>query len=169
MPASRCRAASTSPRWRRERIWATPSGKANFLVYDKLGEDPRPAEPDMLWLTTIRSHDQYNTTLYSLSDRYRGVYGQRDVIFLNEEEMEKRGLKADDRVDIVTLSDDGLERAVRAFKVVPYTFPDGSCAAYYPEANPLVPLYAHDPQSFTPASKGVPVRLVEAAAEQGAH
>lgn len=153
----------------RERIWATPSGKANFLVYDKLGEDPRPAEPDMLWLTTIRSHDQYNTTLYSLSDRYRGVYGQRDVIFLNEEEMAKRGLKADDRVDIFTLSDDGLERAVRAFKVVPYTFPDGSCAAYYPEANPLVPLYAHDPQSFTPASKGVPVRLVKAAAEQGAH
>ncbi|ADH90808.1 oxidoreductase alpha (molybdopterin) subunit [Ancylobacter novellus DSM 506] len=153
----------------RERIWATPSGKANFLVYDKLGEDPRPAEPDMLWLTTIRSHDQYNTTLYSLSDRYRGVYGQRDVIFLNEEEMEKRGLQADDRVDIVTLSDDGLERVVRAFKVVPYAFPDGSCAAYYPEANPLVPLYAHDPQSFTPASKGVPVRLVKVAAEQGAH
>ncbi len=75
--------------------------------------------------------------------------------------MERRGLKADDRVDIVTVSTDGIERAVRGFRVVAYEFPEGSCAAYYPETNPLVPLYAHDPQSFTPASKGVPVRLVK--------
>ncbi|QRG06546.1 FdhF/YdeP family oxidoreductase [Xanthobacter dioxanivorans] len=153
----------------RERIWATPSGKANFLVIQGLCEDPAEAEADMLWLTTVRSHDQYNTTLYSLSDRYRGVYGQRDVIFLNEEEMKKRGLEADDRVDIITLSTDGVERAVRGFRVVPHSFPDGSCAAYYPETNPLVPLYAHDPQSFTPSSKGVPVRLAKVIAEQGAH
>ncbi|MFK8252818.1 FdhF/YdeP family oxidoreductase [Ancylobacter terrae] len=152
----------------RERIWATASGKASFLVCTGLREDPTVTDPDALWLTTIRSHDQYNTTLYSLSDRYRGVYGQRDVIFLNEAEMARRGLKADDRVDIVTLSTDGIERAVRGFKVVPYAFPAASCAAYYPEANPLVPLYAHDPQSFTPASKGVPVRLVKSAGQTGA-
>ncbi|TSJ63918.1 FdhF/YdeP family oxidoreductase [Starkeya sp. 3C] len=145
----------------RERIWATPSGKANFLVCEGLCEDPAIRDPDALWLTSIRSHDQYNTTLYSLSDRYRGVYGQRDVLFLNEEEMTKRGLKADDRVDIVTVSTDGVERAVRGFKVVPYAFPEGGCAAYYPEMNPLVPLYAHDPMSFTPSYKGVPVRLVK--------
>lgn len=145
----------------RERIWATETGKANFLVCEGLCEDPQAGADDVLWLTTVRSHDQYNTTLYSLSDRYRGVYGQRDVIFLSEAEMERRGLAEGDRVDIVTVSQDGIERAVRAFRVVPYAFPDGSCAAYYPETNPLVPLYAHDPQSFTPASKGVPVRLVK--------
>ena len=145
----------------RERIWATETGKANFLVCEGLCEDTQAGAEDVLWLTTVRSHDQYNTTLYSLSDRYRGVYGQRDVIFLSEAEMERRGLAEGDRVDIVTVSQDGIERAVRAFRVVPYAFPEGSCAAYYPETNPLVPLYAHDPQSFTPSSKGVPVRLVK--------
>src|SRR5205814_7940917 len=70
-----------------ERIWATPSGKANFLVFPGCGEDPPQSDPDFLWLTTVRSHDQYNTTLYSLSDRYRGVFGQRDVVFLNEYEL----------------------------------------------------------------------------------
>ena len=151
----------------RERIWATPSGKANFIVCEGLCEDPG-VSGHPLWLTTVRSHDQYNTTLYSLSDRYRGVHGTRDVIFLGEKEMEKRGLKPDDRVDIVTLSTDGIERAVRGFRVVLHPFPEASCAAYYPETNPLVPLYAHDPQSFTPASKGVPVRLVKSAPAIGA-
>ncbi|QEL26932.1 FdhF/YdeP family oxidoreductase (plasmid) [Bosea sp. F3-2] len=153
----------------RERVWATSTARANLIVHEGLGEDPALGDPDALWLTSVRSHDQYNTTLYSLSDRYRGVYGQRDVIFLNEREMQKRGLSADDRVDIVTLSTDGMERAVRGFRVVAYAFPDGGCAAYYPETNPLVPLYAHDPQSFTPSSKAVPVRIVRSLAEKGAH
>ena len=74
--------------------------------------------------------------------------------------MAKRGLEADDRVDIVTLSTDGVERACAASAWCPTRFPIGGCAAYYPETNPLVPLYAHDPESFTPASKGIPVRLV---------
>jgi molybdopterin-dependent oxidoreductase alpha subunit len=143
----------------RERVWATSTGKANFLVYDGLGEDPTEDDRKALWLSTIRSHDQYNTTLYSMSDRYRGVYGQRDVVFLNRTEMEKRGLQDGDRVDLVTLSTDGIERRVRHFRVVGYSFPDGCCAAYYPETNPLVPLYAHDPLSFTPSSKGIPIRL----------
>lgn len=143
----------------RERIWATASGKANFLVCKGLCEDPAPGEADALWLTTVRSHDQYNTTLYSLSDRYRGVYGQRDVLFLNSDELARRGLADGDRVDIATVATDGEARTVRGFRVVAYDFPDGSCAAYYPETNPLVPLYAHDPQSFTPSSKGVPVRI----------
>ena len=95
-----------------------------------------------------------------MSDRYRGVYGQRNVVFLNHREMEKRGLKAGDRVHLVTLSSDGFERAVRDFQLVEYAFPDGSCAAYYPETNPLVPLYAHDPLSFTPSSKAIPIRIV---------
>ncbi len=139
----------------RERIWMTPSGKANFLLFKGLGEDCYQYDADGLWLSTIRSHDQYNTTLYSMSDRYRGIYGQRDVIFLNESEATKRGLADGDRVDIVTLSTDGVERRVRNFRVVAYSFPDGCCAAYYPETNSLIPLYAHDPLSFTPSSKGI--------------
>jgi molybdopterin-dependent oxidoreductase alpha subunit len=149
----------------RERIWMTPSGKANFLLFDGLGEDTCESDPEMLWLSTIRSHDQYNTTLYSMSDRYRGVYGQRDVVFLNEQELKRRGLADGDRVDLVTLSTDGMERSVRNFRVVGYSFPNGCCAAYYPETNPLVPLYAHDPMSFTPSSKGIPVRLVRSMVE----
>jgi anaerobic selenocysteine-containing dehydrogenase len=143
----------------RERVWSTPSGKAHFLVYDGLGEDSRDDDLEALWLSTIRSHDQYNTTVYSMSDRYRGVYGQRDVVFLNKSELEKRGLRDGDRVDLVTQSTDGIERRVHDFRVVGYSFPNGCCAAYYPETNPLVPLYAHDPLSFTPSSKAIPIRI----------
>jgi molybdopterin-dependent oxidoreductase alpha subunit len=150
----------------RERIWATPSGKANFLVFEGCGEDPPQCDENSLWLSTIRSHDQYNTTLYSMSDRYRGVFGQRDVVFLNEYEMKKRGLQDGDRVDLITESTDGVERAVRNFRVVGYSFPTGCCAAYYPETNPLVPLYARDPMSFTPSYKGIPIRLVRSAASE---
>jgi anaerobic selenocysteine-containing dehydrogenase len=95
-----------------------------------------------------------------MSDRYRGVFGQRDVVFLNEYEMKKRGLADGDRVDLITASTDGVERIVRNFRVVGYSFPIGCCAAYYPETNPLVPLYAHDPLSFTPSFKGIPIRIV---------
>jgi len=80
-------------------------------------------------------------------------------VFLNESEMKKRGLADGDRVDLITESTDGIERIVRNFRVVGYSFPDGCCAAYYPETNPLVPLYARDPMSFTPSYKGIPVRL----------
>jgi anaerobic selenocysteine-containing dehydrogenase len=80
-------------------------------------------------------------------------------VFLNEFEMDKRGILDGDRVDLVTVSTDGVERRVRDFRVVGYSFPNGCCAAYYPETNPLVPLYAHDPLSFTPSSKGIPVRI----------
>jgi molybdopterin-dependent oxidoreductase alpha subunit len=142
-----------------ERIWATPSGKANFLTYEGLCEDPDPQDPEVLWLASIRSHDQYNTTIYSLSDRYRGVYGQRDVLFISSEEIARLGFAPDDRVDLVTVSADGVERRVRNFRLVPYAFPARSCAAYYPETNPLVPLQAYDPLSFTPSYKGIPIRL----------
>jgi len=151
----------------RERIWATPTGKANFLIHPGLGEDPEQHDPDVLWLTSVRSHDQYNTTLYSLSDRYRGVYGQRDVLFISAAEIAKRGLGPDDRVDLHAVADDGVERVVRNFRLVPYAFPAGSCAAYYPETNPLVPLRAYDPLSFTPSYKAIAVRIVRAQAPAG--
>ena len=143
----------------RERIWATPSGKAQFFVYDGLEEDPHQDDPDALWLTTMRSHDQYNTTVYSNSDRYRGVSGQRMVLFINLAEMIRQGIEADERVALETISNDGVHRVVEGFKVVPYDLPDGCCGAYYPETNPLVPLYARDEQSHTPSYKSVPVRI----------
>lgn len=148
----------------RERVWATPNGRANFLVFKGLDEDPAHHDPDALWLTTMRSHDQYNTTLYSHSDRYRGVFGQRDVVFMNPRELRKRNLHPGERVDVWALSTDGIERVIRSFKVVEYSLPDGCCGAYYPEANPLVPLYAFDPQSRTPSYKSVPVKISRAAA-----
>ncbi|MGF6857031.1 FdhF/YdeP family oxidoreductase [Paraburkholderia sp. CI3] len=152
----------------RERVWATSTGRANFLVFKGLDEDPVQSDPDALWLTTMRSHDQYNTTLYSHSDRYRGVFGQRDVIFLNPRELQKRKLRAGDRVDVYALSTDGIERVIGGFMVIEYGLPDGCCGAYYPEANPLVPLYAFDQKSRTPSYKSVPVKIMRAAAA-GAH
>ncbi|HEV2170431.1 MAG TPA: molybdopterin dinucleotide binding domain-containing protein, partial [Candidatus Binatus sp.] len=148
----------------RERIWKTSTGKANFTVFPGLDEDPHQENPEALWLSTLRSHDQYNSTIYSNNDRYRGVYGQRDVIFLNDNEIRRRGLKPGQRVDIHTLSSDGIERIVRSFKVVRYKISDGSCAAYYPETNPLLPLSLFDPLAGTPSAKGVPVILKPAAA-----
>ena len=94
-----------------------------------------------------------------MSDRYRGVYGQRDVVFLSQSEMEKRSLVDGDRVDLVTASTDGIERRVSNFRVVGYSFPDGCCAAYYPETNPLVPLSSVAYVCGTPTSKSVPVLL----------
>ena len=137
----------------------TPTGKANFIVFPGLDEDLHQNNPDVLWLSTLRSHDQYNSTIYSNNDRYRGVYNQRDVLFLNDKEIKRRGLAPEARVDIHTMSSDGIDRVVRGFKIVPYNIPDGSCAAYYPETNPLLPLSLNDPISGTPSAKGIPVML----------
>jgi len=142
-----------------ERIWMTPTGRANFIVFPGLDEDLHQNNPDVLWLSTLRSHDQYNSTIYSNNDRYRGIYNQRDVLFLNDKEIKRRGLAPEARVDIHTMSSDGIDRVVHGFKIVSYNIPDGSCAAYYPETNPLLPLNLHDPISGTPSAKGIPVVL----------
>ncbi|MBD8213106.1 FdhF/YdeP family oxidoreductase [Erwinia persicina] len=110
-------------------------------------------------LQTLRSHDQYNTTIYGLDDRYRGVYGQREVLFINQDDMEKMGFAAGDHVDIETLWNDGITRKVSGFKLVPYAIPRGNLAAYYPETNPLVPLSSFGDGSGTPTSKSVPVKI----------
>ncbi|WLS77021.1 FdhF/YdeP family oxidoreductase [Erwinia pyri] len=110
-------------------------------------------------LQTLRSHDQYNTTIYGLDDRYRGVYGQREVLFIHPEDMEKLGFAAGDDVDIETLWNDGITRKVFGFKLVPYNIPKGNLAAYYPETNPLVPLSSFGDGSGTPTSKSVPVKV----------
>ncbi|KRB61137.1 CbbBc protein [Rhizobium sp. Root708] len=147
------------------RRWNTPKGKANFLVAPGLDEDPLIRNPEALVLTTIRSHDQYNTTVYGLDDRYRGVFGRRDVIFMNRDDLAGRGLKDGDLIDIRGLvGSDGTSHRVSRFTAVEYNIPRGSIAGYYPEMNAVVSLRHYDRLSGTPSYKGVPVTV---AASQG--
>jgi molybdopterin-dependent oxidoreductase alpha subunit len=140
-----------------EREWLTPSKKAQFLVFSGLYEDG-PAET-ALTLTTLRSHDQYNTTIYGMNDRYRGITGRRDVVFVNEQDLARRGLSHGDLIDIVLDRPDSAPRALRRVTAVAYNIPQGSVAAYYPEANVLVSLDQHDAKSGTPAYKSIPIRI----------
>jgi formate dehydrogenase major subunit len=114
-------------------------------------------DPACLMLTTIRSHDQYNTTIYTLDDRYRGVFGGRKVVFMNAQDMADRNIEADAEVELASLADAGLPRAVRGFKAHPYQIPRGSIASYYPETNVLMPVTYFDPRSKTPSAKSIPV------------
>jgi len=134
-----------------ERIWKTPDGKAQFIVSEK--KSNRGDAP--LLLTTIRSHDQYNTTIYGLDDRYRGVAGRRDVIFANEVDLAMMGLSHGDLVCVTT--EEG--RTLEGFTVIAHAIARGCLAAYYPEANCLIPLEDYDPVSGTPAYKSVPVTM----------
>lgn len=149
------------------REWSTASGKAQFaappLPAQLVNENvtARGDKPDVI-LQTMRSHDQYNTTLYGLDDRYRGVYGRRDVVFANEQDIQRLGYKAGDKVDLVTLWDDGRERRVSGFELVAYDIPVGQAAAYYPETNPLVPLDSYGDKTFTPTSKFVAIKFEQA-------
>jgi formate dehydrogenase major subunit len=140
-----------------ERVWRTSTGKARFIVFRGVDEDPPISHPEMLRLATIRSHDQYNTTIYSMNDRYRGVYGTRTVVFMNKDDMAARGIAPQALVEIEALSGDAVERRVRGFAALPYDIPRGSIAAYYPETNPLLALSYHDEKSQTPAAKSIPV------------
>ena len=141
----------------RERVWNTPTGRANFLIFVGVAEDPAVANKSVLRLTTLRSHNQYNTTIYGLDDRYRGVFGGRMVVFMNETDMKERNIAPGSLVEIESIASDGQRRHVRGFKVLPYAIPQGSVGAYYPETNPLLPLNFHDVQSKTPAAKAIPV------------
>jgi molybdopterin-dependent oxidoreductase alpha subunit len=142
-----------------ERIWKTASGKAEFLLFRGLDEDPALASTDILTLTTIRSHDQYNTTIYGLDDRYRGVFGRRDVVFMNAADLAARQLEHGDVVDIETALPSGRSLRLNGVTALAHSIARGSVAAYYPEANGLVPLAYHDPESGTPSYKSVPVRV----------
>src|ERR1700676_4948186 len=145
-----------------EREWLTPTKKANFLVCPGVDEDPRAADREALTLTTIRSHDQYNTTIYGMNDRYRGVTGRRDVVFVNERDLASRGLEHGDLVDISVVPDAGSEpgkRVMRNLTAVAFNIAQGSIAAYYPEANVLVALDHYDAKSGTPSYKSTPVLI----------
>lgn len=141
-----------------QRIWPTATGKAMFSVFDGVHENVSGEGEHVLRLITLRSHDQYNTTIYALDDRYRGVFGRRDVLFMNEDDMAQSGLEHGDRVDIETALPGSVQR-LEDITVVAYSIAPGSVGAYYPEANVLVPLDYLDKDSGTPSYKSVPVRI----------
>jgi molybdopterin-dependent oxidoreductase alpha subunit len=145
---------------RDSRIFPTSTGKANFAV-NPLQWVPIPE--GRLILQTLRSHDQYNTTIYGLDDRYRGVKGGRRVVFVNSTDIDRFGLHEGDRVDLVSefAGGDGelQERRAKDFMVVAYETPVGNAAAYYPETNALVALDHVAARSNTPVSKAVVIRL----------
>ncbi|WP_321846032.1 FdhF/YdeP family oxidoreductase [Paraburkholderia bannensis] len=148
----------------RDRVWKTPSGKAQFKVHAIALDTPihrARAEhgQQLMTLMTTRSHDQYNTTIYGLDDRYRGVYGQRRVLFANREDLAMLGFANGEHVDITSVWDDGVERHVEDFLLVEYDIPRGCLGAYYPETNPLVPLSSIADGAGTPTSKSIPVLL----------
>ena len=153
------------------RQWKTATGKANFIAHGLAEDDPLPTLPDarVFTLTTVRSHDQYNTTIYGLQDRYRGVHGERKVLFANAGDITDLGFEAGERVDIESLHHDGVRRTVRGFLLAAYDIPRGCLAAYYPETNPLVPLDSFAIEARTPTSKAIPVILhAHDAAQAGA-
>jgi molybdopterin-dependent oxidoreductase alpha subunit len=139
----------------RQRRFVTATGKARFAVAPISEHD---LGADRYILTTIRSHDQFNTTIYGLHDRYRGVHGGRRVLFMNPDDIAARGWEANQRVDI-TSHFRGEERMARRFQLVPYSIPRRCLAAYFPEANVLVPLGSVAEWSNTPTSKSIHVTL----------
>ena len=139
----------------KERRWNTKTGKANFTSNPL---QPLVLEPGQMLLQTFRSHDQFNTTVYGNNDRYRGITNERRVIFLNREDMAERGLKAEQPVDITSYFK-GETRTAKLFLAIPYDTPKGCAAAYYPEANVLVPIHATANISRTPTSKSIVITV----------
>src|SRR5579883_2234137 len=144
----------------RERIFKTESGKAEFTTPEMLSAAGFDDAPGRYRLITMRSNDQFNTTIYGFSDRLRGVEGTRQVLLMNPDEIERAGLREGQMVSLVSDAGDGVHRQAGPLKVTPFKLPDGCLGAYYPEMNPLVPLSHHDRQSKTPAGKAVPVRII---------
>ncbi|MFG5119387.1 FdhF/YdeP family oxidoreductase [Methylorubrum sp. POS3] len=150
----------------RHRKWETPTGKANFVLPpDGLEEDPdMPARGrEVIDLITLRSNDQFNTTVYGYHDRFRGVKGTRDILFMNENDIARLGLADGEIVDVATDASDGFDREVKGLRIVRYDIPEGNCGGYYPELNVLIPLWHHDAQAKVPAAKAIPVRVTRSA------
>ncbi|WP_428030970.1 FdhF/YdeP family oxidoreductase [Ancylobacter sp.] len=144
----------------RDRKWETESGKANFQIPQALSasfDDGKDA--DVMRLITLRSNDQFNTTVYGYSDRLRGISGSRMVIMMNRDDRLRLGITENGMVRMVTAVDDGIHRAMGGFQVIDYDVPPGTCASYFPECNALIPLWHFAQGSKTPAAKSVPVRI----------
>ncbi len=147
----------------RHREWKTKTGKANFSVPEAgFNEDPDMPEKGagVLRLMTLRSNGQFNTTIYNYEDRFRGISGTRTVLMLGRNDIDRLGLRDGQVVALETVSDDGVKRRVSGLRVAEHALPDGCCAGYYPELNPLIPLWHHAKGSKVPAAKSIPVRIV---------
>ncbi|EPJ48274.1 MAG: oxidoreductase alpha (molybdopterin) subunit [Osedax symbiont Rs1] len=152
-----------------QRVWLTDTALANIksnplpehLIAEQITSQRRKKKQSgkIFTLQTMRSHDQYNTTIYGFNDRYRGVKGQRNVIFMNVDDMQHLGLSAEQEVTITSHWHDDSERSVSGFKVIAYDIPTGNMAAYYPETNPLIALESYGDQSFTPTSKAIAISI----------
>ena len=145
-----------------ERRWRNPEGKAVFKIHAVPTDTPlhrarAGREQPVFLLATTRSHDQYNTTIYGMNDRYRGVFGERRVLFINGADIVALGMAAGDWVDLESICEDGVKRVARRFLLVDYNIPRGCLAAYYPETNALVPLSSFADEARTPTSKSIPV------------
>jgi molybdopterin-dependent oxidoreductase alpha subunit len=142
----------------RERKWKTSNQKANFTI-PKSALNPPPADDDVFELMTIRADGQFNTTIYNEDDRFRGVRGSRYVVFMNPDDLDRKGLTAGDLVTLSTVADDGVERSVSGLQVVAFDIPRKALAGYYPELNELIPLWHFAEGSKVPAAKSIPVRV----------
>ncbi len=145
----------------RDRDWKTKNGKANFVTPEELDEDPDMpgCGPDTLRLITLRSNDQFNTTVYGYDDRFRGIKGTRDVVLMNRSDIDRLGLINGAQIKMSTISRDNVARELSALRVVAYDIPAGCVGAYYPEANVLLPLWHYAVGSKTPAAKSIPVSI----------
>ncbi|MGU3493713.1 FdhF/YdeP family oxidoreductase [Xanthobacteraceae bacterium A53D] len=144
----------------RGRVWETETGKANFQLPRALSasfDDGQDA--NVLRLITLRSNDQFNTTVYGDEDRFRGIRGTRMVVMMNPDDRTRLGIAPGGEVTLETAVDDGIERSISGMQVIDYDVPPGTCAAYYPECNALIPLWQFAEGSKTPAAKSVPVRV----------
>ena len=145
----------------RKREWKTKTGKANFIPPTSLSTDIDipPEQRDVVQLMTLRSNGQFNTTVYSYDDRFRGVYGSRHVVLMHQNDIARFDLKEGQMVSLTTAVDDGLVRSVTGLQIVAYDIPEGCIAGYYPECNPLIPLWHHAKKAKVPAAKSIPVRI----------
>jgi len=156
----------------RDKIWKTQSKRAQFsatplpkhvlhLDDEQLKKATTDKSNKVFTLQSLRSHDQYNTTIYGMNDRYRGVLNERKVLFINSKDAKQLGLDDGDMVEITSIWHNNQTRTISNFKVFFYQVPRGNLAAYYPETNPLVPLDSFGDRSFTPTSKAIPVILTK--------
>lgn len=152
--------------------WHNEQGKAQFsdaalpinILSDNVANSAHNIDDKhskLFTLQTMRSHDQYNTTIYGMNDRYRGIQGQRKVVFINPRDAKKLALTDGDLVDITSIWDDNKTRKVKGYRVCCYDIPRDNLAAYYPETNPLIPLESVGEKSFTPTSKSIAVTLTK--------
>lgn len=135
--------------------FTTDIGKARFTINALSSHN---LEEDELMMMTIRSHDQFNTTIYGMDDRYRGIYGIRTVVLINQKDIDKLRLDVSKTVSLYN-DYNGVHREVKGFTLVPYDIPESCVATYFPECNPLIPLHQNARKSNTPASKSIKIRI----------